>query len=75
MLTRKIYYKSDSTVLTVTHYYYDGKGRLINSLRRYATGQSAVFTYAWEGNNPNFSSRTGIFLNGLKMEEKYHYDE
>jgi len=74
MLTRKIYYINDQEVRTVTHYLYDGKNRLINSLRRYADGNTAVFEYTHNAEG-RIIQKTALFPDGKRISEIYTYDK
>ena len=43
-LVKKVFTRSDG-LKTLTHYFYDGKHRLVKSHRRYAHGKSGIFSY------------------------------
>lgn len=72
-LVKKIFTRSDG-LKTETFYFYNSMNELTKSLRRYADGRSAVFTYSHNGRR-QLSWRTGLGTDGFRSEEKYTYDE
>ncbi len=73
-LVRKIYYSQGKSVVTVTHLYYDGNRKLINALRRYADGRSAVFIYSYNDKR-KITEKKALFTNGDMILENYAYNE
>ncbi len=74
MPERKIYFNIDSTVMTVTHLFYDGEKKLINSLRRYADGRSAVFSCSYNDGR-KIIDKKAVFTDGYEITEHYDYDK
>ncbi len=70
---KKIFTRSDG-LKTETFYFYDIENKLISSLRRYADGRSAVFSYT-QNKNRQLINRTGVGTDGSSSEENYFYDE
>lgn len=72
-LEKKIFTRSDG-LKTETFYFYNSNNELISSLRRYADGKSAIFSYLHNANR-QLMKREGLGTDGFRSEESYSYDE